>query len=486
MKKIKEIPIYHVPASIEWKNFEKKRIETADTTFILTYPVLTSEQIKHIGEVVRSNRNDYLALLPVQQIIEKIDQAIQKWLNPAYPLRQLAEKLLPEITGYDKEMVRLELKRYMRTFRKKELLRFLDEELDQGALLDEFRPRKSGGMSRAFGPAAIFHVFSGNVPGVQIWSIIMGLILKSACLGKTSFSEPLLPALFVQSLAEVDKQLAEAMAILPWIGGSSSLEERAIERAEAIIVYGSNQTVETLREKVPTEKKFLHYGHKISFAMIGKEALTSDYYAETVHKLAEDVSVYDQQSCLSPQTIFVEEGGAITAKGFAQMLGAELANYHKKRPRAKLADEEAMSIQKIRNVHQLESLRNSETTVYESHSDTAWTVIFHKSPGFAGSPLNRTIHVFSCENLEHAAECIVPYQQYLQSCGLAVAPQRLFTLADLLGTIGINRICPIGEMNRAKPGWHHDGGFNLLDLVRMVDIERNVEDYIERFDPDVE
>ena len=41
-------------------------------------------------------------------------------------------------------------------------------------------------------------------------------------------------------------------------------------------------------------------------------------------------------------------------------------------------------------------------------------------------------------------------------------------------------------MNRAKPGWHHDGGFNLLDLVRMVDIERNVEEDLERFDPDVE
>jgi hypothetical protein len=44
-------------------------------------------------------------------------------LVPEYPLRKLAEALIPKITGYDAEMVRLELKRYIRTFRKKELLR---------------------------------------------------------------------------------------------------------------------------------------------------------------------------------------------------------------------------------------------------------------------------------------------------------------------------------------------------------------------------
>lgn len=41
-------------------------------------------------------------------------------------------------------------------------------------------------------------------------------------------------------------------------------------------------------------------------------------------------------------------------------------------------------------------------------------------------------------------------------------------------------------MNRAKSGWHHDGGFNLLDLVHVVDIERNTDMYCDGFDMDVE
>ncbi|MEY8738913.1 hypothetical protein AB9M62_04600 [Bacillales bacterium AN1005] len=41
-------------------------------------------------------------------------------------------------------------------------------------------------------------------------------------------------------------------------------------------------------------------------------------------------------------------------------------------------------------------------------------------------------------------------------------------------------------MNSAKPGWHHDGGFNLIELVRMVDMERNLEYEMEKYDEDVE
>lgn len=58
--------------------------------------------------------------------------------------------------------------------------------------------------------------------------------------------------------------------------------------------------------------------------------------------------------------------------------------------------------------------------------------------------------------------------------------------AQQVGEYGIDRICPVGEMNRAKSGWHHDGGFNILDLVRAVDIERNTDRYADTFDIDYE
>lgn len=55
-----------------------------------------------------------------------------------------------------------------------------------------------------------------------------------------------------------------------------------------------------------------------------------------------------------------------------------------------------------------------------------------------------------------------------------------------LGSLGVNRISALGEMNHVVPGWHHDGVFNLLDLVHVTDIEASAERYSEQFDPDIE
>ncbi|MBP1153332.1 hypothetical protein ACVLD2_003549 [Paenibacillus sp. PvR052] len=486
MERITVRTAYKVPDAIRLTSFTERHFNGPQGTLVLKYPDLTPELIGDIAREISMRRRDYLSRLRTEQIVERLDLAVRKWLDPDYNLRRLAEAWLPVITGYDGGMIRLELKRFFRTFRRKELLRFLDEEFDASAVLDEFRPRKNGGMSRAYGPELLFHVFSGNVPGLPIWSLVMGILLKSANLGKTSSAEPLMAVLFAETLAEVDPLLADCLAVLPWKGGNEALEQTVIDAAEAIVAYGSQETVEKLRSRVPGTKRFVSYGYKISFAMIGKEALTADRYQETARRLAEDASIYDQQGCLAPHSVFVEEGGAVTPRQFGQLLASEMERYHEKKPRAVLSDEESMAIHAVRQRFEMMGLRGEPIAVYASRTGTDWTVIYHGQPGFEASPLNRTVHVFACESLESAADQIQPYRDYLQTVGLAVGPDRLEPVAGLLGMYGATRICAVGEMSRTPSGWHHDGHLNLLDLVRWVDLERSVEQDAERYDPDVE
>lgn len=480
------IDIFNVPADIQFTDFDEKYYHLDNETYKLRYPVLKTSDIKKIILEIKQNRFEYLLKLPISKIITIIDQAITRWIDPSYPQRQLALKLLPAITGYNDETIKLEVKRFVRLFRKKELFRFVENELPQSTILDDFHPQKSGSMAKAFGPQTTFHVFSGNIPGLQIWSLIMTTLVKSASLGKTSFSEPLFPILFTQTIAEIDPQLANCMAIIPWHGGTVSLEKAATEGTEATIVYGSNKTVKSIRPLVPMSKIFLHYGYKISFSMIGKEALTADLYAQTIKKAVEDVAIYDQQSCLSTQAIFVEKNGAITPVMVAKMIAAELKNYQTKRNRAPLTTEQLSAINRERNKYQLESISGVSVQVFSSTQSTDWTVVYHTDPGFSSSPLNRFVHVFQIDHLEDVNRYLNPYQAYLQSCAVAANPTRLFTLADQLGEIGINRISALGEITRVKPGWHHDGHFNLLDLLHFVDIEPTAEQMSEKYDPDVE
>ena len=58
-----------------------------------------------------------------------------------------------------------------------------------------------------------------------------------------------MPAFFARSIAMVDSDLADAIAVVPWKGGSQQLEDSAIDAADAVIVYGSSQTLEAVVDR---------------------------------------------------------------------------------------------------------------------------------------------------------------------------------------------------------------------------------------------
>lgn len=79
-----------------------------------------------------------------------------------------------------------------------------------------------------------------------------------------------MPAFFARSIAMVDSDLADAIAVVPWKGGSQQLEDSAIDAADAVIVYGSSQTTKLIAGKVAGSKPCLGYGAKVGLAFIGR------------------------------------------------------------------------------------------------------------------------------------------------------------------------------------------------------------------------
>ena len=77
--------------------------------------------------------------------------------------------------------------------------------------------------------------------------------------------------------------------------------------------------------------------------------------------------------------------------------------------------------------------------------------------------------------MEDVVPLVAPHARFLQTAGIAAAPEQLHRLAESLGRVGVTRIAALGAMTAPEAGWHHDGRFNLLDLVRMVEIEHSAE-----------
>ncbi|SHK55563.1 acyl-CoA reductase [Desulforamulus aeronauticus] len=448
-------------------------------------PVLAQEQMQQLAEQIKNNSRQVLKTLAIGEIVEILDKAVAVFLDRHSPYRRKAEQLLPIVTGYDPEVIRHGLTSFLKTFRKPQLLRFLAEDLGNISLLDDFQPRAKGGFAKAFGPDLIVHVWAGNVPALPLWSLLAGMLVKSGNIGKVASAEPLFAGWFANVLAEVEPRLAGCLAIVWWKGGDEEQERSLLGQGDVVVGYGSNTSLASLRSRIPVTTRFLPYGHKMSFGLVTKDSLDARKAWQTAHAAALDVIRYDQQGCYSPHFFYVQRGGAVSPGEFAKYLAHEMECFARRYPRRALSLEEMAAQAAWRQQEEL-TLFSTPTKEILGDDARAWTVVYEEGAQITPSCLNRTVKVLAVDQWEEILPQLIPYRPLLQTVGVASAPRELWQIAELLGRAGVTRITSLGKMTSPEAGWHHDGRFNLLDLINMVDIESAAEEYAERLAPYVD
>jgi len=297
--------------------------------------------------------------------------------------------------------------------------------------------------------------------------MIRGLLTKSAGLVKASSRDPLFPALFVQSIAEVDPRVADALAVLPWKGGIDELDVVALRNADAVITYGGSLAISAVRRLAPKDAVFVEHGPRISFAAIGREALTVRRLDSLTEAAAWDISLFDQQGCVAPHAIYVERGGQVTPRHFAEALAGAMERFEQRYPRACLATEVAAEIQTQRGLWDLRGSASSGTPLFQSVGSTAWTVVLNeRDTKLRPSCLNRFVQVTGLDDLSALPVVIGSMRPYLQTAGIASSEKQILPLTATLEASGVTRVCCIGEMQYPPASWRHDGQPNLLPLLR--------------------
>ncbi|MBK6006232.1 acyl-CoA reductase [Ramlibacter ginsenosidimutans] len=446
-------------------------------------PVLQPAQLAALAQRVRTAAAQHLKPLAVSQVIAIVDAAIARLLDPADPVRQQAQRLLPVVSGYDADMVRLALTGYLQSFRAPQLHRFVAEDFANPKVLDEFQPAAKGGFVRAFGSDLLVHSWAGNVPALPLWSLVCGLLVKAGNVGKLPSAEPVFATLFARLLAEVHPPLADCLAVVWWKGGDADSARAVFEAADTVLAYGGNAAIAQVRAQVPVTTRFLGYGHKLGFGLVACAALDTQRAQSTARLAAHDVARYEQQGCYSPHLFYVERGARIAPRDFALYLAAELANLQQRYPRRALALEEAAAVSGWRQSAEWQALADAGCELLGA-PDAAWAVAYSDTPRpLAPTAGGRCILVCAVDALDDVPALVAPHAAFLQTAGIACEPARLFRLADALGRAGVTRIAALGAMTTPEAGWHHDGRFNLADLVRMVEIESSAERSADRLAP---
>ena len=432
----------------------------------LSVPELTPHTLREVLIRLRENRAVYLAGLSVGELLDAIEAAARRLTEPGEALREELVTVLPDLTGYSRQMIVLGLERMGMGWTAAALRGGLEGEFGDLAVLDGFRPRKPRGLQRAVAAPLAVHIFSGNIPGVSVSSLVRALCVKSASFGKTAAGEPYLAVCFARALAEANPDVARCLAVSYWPGGSEDLEAVAFSEAGVVIAYGSDESVSHIRCRVPPEVRFLGYPNRVGVALISGNALSEASAHELARSAALDVVTFDQQGCVSPHTIYVERGGGIEPLDFARALASTLEELSVEIPRGVMAPAESSLIHQARAQAEIRG-----ATVLASRRGTDWTVIVEEGIEFEPSPLNRVIQVRPVNRLADAIEALRPVGKHLQTVAIAADASEVGPLATSLGDVGATRIVAMGDAAWPAPHWHHDGRFQFLDLVRFVDLE---------------
>lgn len=332
-----------------------------------------------------------------------------------------------------------------------DLLAWVEAELGSAEALDRWIPH---GMvqTKALAPASILHVVSGNTPHAALQTLVGGLLLGSRNLVK-------LPR---HGLAEVDGFLARLPPGLQALAEpSKDLHDSWLASADAVVVYGSDETISALRARTPPGKIFIGHGHKASLGIVW-----DDPGFQSCAGAARDASLFDQQGCLSPQVFYVRESRPGFVRAYAERLASAMDQFNHTHPRGALTVEEKAEIANLRAAYRFRAAGDLRVALWEGGGNLDWTVIYEEDAWFAASPLNRVIFVKPLP--EDPVGAMGPAAAHVGAVGLFPCTE---ALAERFAVLRPSRICPVGRMQDPPWTWHNGGIASLASLVKWVDFE---------------
>ncbi|MXW18684.1 MAG: hypothetical protein F4X60_08960 [Gemmatimonadetes bacterium] len=314
---------------------------------------------------------------------------------------------------------------------------------------------------RATAPGITLHFGAGSVPGVTVTSMLRALLVKSPVLVKPGAGDVALTTRFARELHRANPRLAAAVAVHYWPGGTpawQAWERELLARADQVVTYGSNDTIESIRVRAPASTRLIEHPHRIGVAIVEPRG-APDAPAEA----ARAVSLFDQKGCVSTH-LFLVIGDLGAARGWCERLAAQLAKAGTTLPAGPLSPGELSALHQLRGRLAMHGAASAGVEIW-SPENTNWTVVLAAAERFEPAG-GRTAWVVPVSDTSNCLETLAPLSPVLQSVGLAGVRTDRKLLAEALVTLGATRIVPLNEIPFPQSEWLHDGNRPLGELVR--------------------
>ena len=285
-------------------------------------------------------------------------------------------------------------------------------------------------------PKHVLVLASGRVPGLAIEGIAAALAVGATALVRPSRDETVMHHL----LGGLRAWEPGLMARVEVVGVSGS--EPPWGRADSAIVFGSDETIAMVRDKLSpaAAQRVAAYGSRQGIAVVGAGADVDPSWAR---RLADDVLTFRQAGCMSPSWLFLL---GVDADAAREAVGRELA----------LAGER----------HVAPGVDTGTQLRRTSDADVLGAIAAGMTPDatalYAG---DARITVVGVPDEAALVEQVRGLGSLLQTAVIATNREDRARIAELLLGAGITRICLPGQAHEPEPLWPQDGIGRVAPLM---------------------
>jgi hypothetical protein len=367
--------------------------------------------------------------------IEAISKIASAWLELRSIWRRQAEIEIPRITPYSRAMVNECLTRVFRPYHRTSLRNWMDQVCKRSDALSI-----SSSTTLIISPSTVFA--AAWQAATAVWLSGGSVVLRP------SHREPVFARILSQSI----RKLAPGKLPIKIFNSRMPVSKEWVRShsIQNMVIYGTDETVRALHAKLGSVSRIIGFGTKVSLAVIPK---TSHFHASALfRKLAEDILLYDTQGCLSPQGIYVEEGGPIEPLKFGKQLANAISRLNARWP----SHPHSIDPLEEESFRQHWAFRSSQgkAKLLNRH------VIFRYDSHFEPFGQKRCVWVAPLKKFSDLPGELGSWISRISTIGLPVetaSPPHMKNGSKLRGI----RWCAIGNIHEPHPSWRN-GGIELL------------------------
>lgn len=405
-----------------------------------------------------------LAERPIAEIAAALGAACARWRDPEDPARREGVRALSDHLRAPAAAIARVLDAGFAAWTGRGILERVETELGSARALDGFVAL--GGTRRmAFGPRLAVALASRGVSTTPVGDLIDLLSVKAPVWLKPAAGADDLAARFASTLAEIDPGIGAAIEISGW-ARDAPWGRAVLGAADLVLATGRGESLEEIGRVVGDRARLVLHGPRLSAAVVTRSALADDFDG-CVGALAADVAFAGQAGCLSPVVAWVEGSGEALLEPLHE---ACTARWPAPARRDGEAGERAAWAEWAA-VRAVERAAGAPVAVV-GDLDSGWSIEWRPQPEPpAPPPAPRILTVAPVAGAMDAARLCERARGHVASVGVAGTAAEIERLAGPLARAGVERVTPLGRMQRPPAGWRRDGRPSIADLVRWVDRE---------------